>query len=80
MFDVLVEKILKACKKFTVKQVLLGGGVISNRRLREKLSYPCKRLGFELFCPPAPLCVDNAAMVAGLGEALFRKQGGERWR
>jgi N6-L-threonylcarbamoyladenine synthase len=75
VFDVLVEKTLRACKKFSIDEILLGGGVVSNGRLRKKLKSPCKRLKFKLFFPPASLCVDNAAMVAGLGEELFKKGG-----
>ena len=75
VFDVLVERIVKACKKFKIEEVLLGGGVISNMRLRAKLTHVCKKLGYKLFYPPPALCVDNAAMVAGLGEALMRKGG-----
>lgn len=75
VFDVLVDKIIRACKKFGIKEVLLGGGVISNRRLRVKLKRVCKNLGYKIFYPPPALCVDNAAMAAGLGEVIFRKGG-----
>lgn len=73
VFDVLIERIVKACKKFRIKDILLGGGVISNMRLRTKLKRVSGRLGYRLFYPPPALCVDNAAMVAGLGEMLFQK-------
>lgn len=75
VFDVLAERLLKACGRFKIKEVLLGGGVISNMRLRQKLTRALKKTGCRLFCPPATLCADNAAMVAGLGEALFVKKG-----
>lgn len=74
VFDVLAERIVKACRRFGIKEILLGGGVISNMRLRAKLKGICKKLGFKLFYPPPALCVDNAAMVAGLGEELFGKE------
>lgn len=70
VFDVLSERIFRAAKKFGIKSVLLGGGVISNMRLREKLKCACGKSGVQIFYPPPALCVDNAAMVAGLGEAL----------
>ena len=74
VFDVLAEKIVKACKKFRIKEVLLGGGVISNMRLRARLKLVCNALGYKLFYPPPALCVDNAAMIAGLGETLLKKE------
>ena len=73
VFDVLSERIIRAAKKFGIKSVLLGGGVISNMRLREKLKCACGKSGVQIFYPPPALCVDNAAMVAGLGEALKRR-------
>ena len=72
VFDVLVEKVLKACKKFGIKEILLGGGVISNMTLCAKMKRASEVLGYKLFYPPPRLCVDNAAMVAGLGEELYR--------
>lgn len=74
IFDVLVERIVKACKKFRINEVLLGGGVIANMRLRARLKLVCKELGYKLFYPPPALCVDNAAMVAGLGERLLKEE------
>jgi len=75
VFDVLVEKIILACRNFGIKQILLGGGVISNKVLRTKLDTVCGRLKYKLFYPPPALCVDNAAMVAELGEMMFKKGG-----
>ncbi|MBN1353102.1 MAG: tRNA (adenosine(37)-N6)-threonylcarbamoyltransferase complex transferase subunit TsaD [Candidatus Omnitrophica bacterium] len=72
VFDVLTGKIITACKRFGIKEIFLGGGVISNKCLRGKIKAACKRLGYKFFFPPAGLCVDNAAMVAGLGEALYK--------
>ena len=71
VFDVLAEKLRRACRKFDMKQVLLGGGVVSNARLRVKLKAVGARLGYGFFYPPPALCVDNAAMVAGLGEIIY---------
>ena len=74
VFDVLVERTLKALRRFGMGRVLLGGGVISNMRLRDKLTAACKVSGYELLYPPPALCVDNAAMVAGLGEILYKER------
>jgi len=74
IFDVLTEKIVRACKKFSIKEIVLGGGVIANMRLRARLKVVCNALGYKLFYPPPSLCADNAAMVAGLGERLLKKE------
>jgi len=71
VFDVLAGKVMKACEKFGIDKVLLGGGVVSNARLRLKLESAAKRSGRRPFWPPPALCVDNAAMIAALGEILY---------
>lgn len=73
VFSVLTEKITGASRKFGIKNVLLGGGVIANKSLRAKLGESARRFGYKIFYPPAALCVDNAAMVAGLGEAVYKE-------
>jgi N6-L-threonylcarbamoyladenine synthase len=64
VIDVLVEKTMKACKQYGVKQVLLAGGVAANRGLREALTARCDKAGLPLIIPPLQLCTDNAAMIA----------------
>jgi N6-L-threonylcarbamoyladenine synthase len=73
VFDVLNERITRACRKFAINRVFLGGGVIANARLRAKLRRACEGSGYRVFYPPPALCADNAAMVAGLGEKLGGK-------
>jgi len=75
VFSVLVEKIVKACKNFKINKILLGGGVIANKELRAKLKRTSKNLGLSFFYPHPALCVDNAAMVAGLGEVVYNERG-----
>ncbi len=64
---VLVSKALYACQKKKVNQLLIGGGVAANSYLREKLIDDAAPLGITVHFPPLSLCLDNAAMVAGLG-------------
>ena len=61
--DVLVEKTIRAAKKFNAKSILLSGGVAANTRLREK--FPV-----AIHVPPPALCTDNAVMIAAV--AYFR--------
>ena len=63
---VLVEKSLQACRNFKVKTLLIGGGVAANSALRASLQAKAKAQGVDVFFPPKVLCLDNAAMIAGL--------------
>ena len=79
VFDVFVKKVINASRKFGMSRIVMGGGVVSNKRLRRKLTAYSKRLGFQFFYPDPSLCADNAAMVAGLGEALLIEEGGRHY-
>ena len=70
--DVLVDKTIFAANKFSSKSIIIGGGVACNSRLRQKLTVAAKRRNIPLFYPSKKLCMDNAAMVAGLA---FHKYG-----
>lgn len=62
---VLVDKTIRAAKKFQVPSLLLAGGVAANRRLREHLAARAKEELPEttLFLPDLRYCTDNAAMI-----------------
>ena len=64
--DVLVAKSLHACKKLKAKTLVVGGGVAANSALRESLKAQGAREGVSVYFPPMALCLDNAAMIAGL--------------
>lgn len=53
------------------RSLIAGGGVTSNSRLRAELADLARREGLALILPPPDLCVDNAAMIAGLGHDLL---------
>jgi N6-L-threonylcarbamoyladenine synthase len=76
--DVQVSKTLRAARDTGVATVLLGGGVVANTRLRERLQADGTAAGLEVLIPPLELCTDNAAMVACLGAAKLA--AGERTR
>ena len=70
--DVLVAKLLRAAHRGGVRTVAVGGGVAANSRLRERLTEDARRNALELVLPPTKYCVDNAAMVAGIGYHLYK--------
>jgi N6-L-threonylcarbamoyladenine synthase len=69
--DVLVSKAVSACIDHKVPRLLLGGGVIANRRLRELAQQRCDENGIELRIPALSLCTDNGAMIAAIGAQLM---------
>ena len=74
--DVQVSKTVTAAKGKGVDTVLLGGGVVANTRLRERMTEAGERDGFRVLYPSLELCTDNAAMIATVGAARLAR--GER--
>jgi len=72
VFAMLVETAERALAHTGKKELLLGGGVACNSRLQEMCKIMCKERGAKFFCPERPLLVDNAAMIAFLGEIMFK--------
>ncbi len=71
--DVLVEKTIRAAIQEKLRSVVVGGGVSANSRLREKFQKRAKEEGLEVIFPSLTLCQDNAGMIAGLGNALYKE-------
>lgn len=74
--DAVVLKLARAADQakargVTYRTLLAGGGVTANSRLREELHRFAASRGMSLRLPPLHLCVDNAAMIAGLGHVLL---------
>lgn len=68
--DVVTKKAVMACTEHGLENLLLGGGVAANSRLRELLASRCASAGITLRIPPIGLCTDNGAMVAALASQL----------
>jgi N6-L-threonylcarbamoyladenine synthase len=65
--DVLTRKAVLACQEHGVDDLLIGGGVAANSRLRVVAQQRCDDAGIRLRVPRPGLCTDNGAMVAALG-------------
>ncbi|MDH3364397.1 MAG: bifunctional N(6)-L-threonylcarbamoyladenine synthase/serine/threonine protein kinase [Thermoplasmata archaeon] len=66
-FAMLVEVTERAMAHVEKDQVLLGGGVVQNKRLQEMVRIMAEERGATMYVPPGPLCVDNGAMIAWTG-------------
>ena len=71
--DVLVEKTIIAAGKCETATVVLGGGVASNRRLRDRMQQRCDAENIKLYVPPPVFCTDNAAMIALAGYYSYQQ-------
>jgi universal protein Kae1 len=70
-FAMLVEVTERAMAHVGRDEVLLGGGVAANTRLREMVTIMAEERGARCFAPPPRLCIDNGAMIAVLGEMML---------
>ncbi len=80
--DVLVEKTMRAVKKYKVTGVLLVGGVSANTLLRESLGSRIRDQGSEVAFLPSDkrYITDNAAMIAAAGAWRYLKGERHDWK
>ncbi len=71
--DVLTRKAVDAARAEGIEDILVGGGVAANSRLRVLTEERAARHGIRVRVPRPGLCTDNGAMVAALGAELVRR-------
>ncbi|MGA1820620.1 MAG: bifunctional N(6)-L-threonylcarbamoyladenine synthase/serine/threonine protein kinase [Thermoplasmatota archaeon] len=69
-FSMLCEVAERAMAHIGSDEVLLGGGVACNSRLKGMVDIMASERGARSFAPPNSLAVDNGAMIAYLGERM----------
>jgi N6-L-threonylcarbamoyladenine synthase len=62
--DILVTKLLEACRRTGLRLAAISGGVSCNRRLRERTNAAAAKAGIELVLADPAYSTDNAAMIA----------------
>ena len=67
-----VDNSMRAAKDYKVRQIVLAGGVSANSYLREQMKEKVEGTGIELVVPPLWCTTDNAAMIAKVGEHLYK--------
>jgi N6-L-threonylcarbamoyladenine synthase len=71
--DVLTRKAVQACQRNDVADLIIGGGVAANSRLRSLAAERCEAAGIRVRIPRPGLCTDNGAMVAALGAEIVSR-------
>jgi N6-L-threonylcarbamoyladenine synthase len=71
--EVLVDRAVKAALDEGVSTLALGGGVARNSRLRALAIAKGEGQGLEVVPSHPAYCTDNAAMIAGLAEAMVQR-------
>jgi len=64
IIDVLIAKTLKVAKDFKAKNIILGGGVAANEKLRREFKRLSLKEKLTLLMPAKEFCTDNAVMIA----------------
>jgi N6-L-threonylcarbamoyladenine synthase len=62
--DILVQKTIRAARRFGAELVTISGGVSANSRLRAKMMDAATVAGLDLKLASPLLSTDNAAMIA----------------
>ena len=71
-FSMLVEVTERALAHTKKQEVMLCGGVAANSRLREMLKIMSEEHYTEFYMPPVKYCGDNGAMIAWMGQLMYK--------
>ena len=71
--DVLTRKAIDAASSRGIDDILIGGGVAANSRLRAMAEERAAARNIRVRVPRPALCTDNGAMVAALGAELVAR-------
>lgn len=66
-FAMLTEVTERAMAHVEKEEVLLGGGVVQNKRLQRMVQEMAEARGARMYVPDRTLCMDNGAMIAWTG-------------
>jgi len=70
-FAMLTEVTERALAHTRKDEVLLGGGVVQNKRLQKMIEKMTEERGAAYYVPEPEFCIDNAAMIAWTGYLMY---------
>ena len=74
ILDALIQKLVYVCNELNIHDIVISGGVTSNKRFRDKLNSLNEQDIYKISYPPIKYCTDNAAMISIAGyEKLLNK-------
>ncbi|MBN2363992.1 tRNA (adenosine(37)-N6)-threonylcarbamoyltransferase complex transferase subunit TsaD [candidate division WOR-3 bacterium] len=73
MIESLMVKSLESLKAYKCRRLLLTGGVAANDILYKRFSLESGSKRFRVFRPKKEYCGDNAAMIAYLGQFVYKR-------
>ena len=65
--EILMNKLIKAAKKYEISEIAIAGGVSANSGLRDAITAEGQKRGWNTYLPPFKLTTDNAAMIGIAG-------------
>ena len=72
IFAMLLEVAERALAHCGKDELLLGGGVCCNKRLKQMARQMCRDRGAKCFIPENEFLTDNGAMIAWLGRVMYK--------
>ncbi|HXW53843.1 MAG TPA: tRNA (adenosine(37)-N6)-threonylcarbamoyltransferase complex transferase subunit TsaD [Myxococcota bacterium] len=70
----LAERSVNAAMHYGMNNLVLGGGVAANSRLRELLTLMCAERDINLYLPQIRYCTDNAVMIANAAHIRLKEK------
>jgi N6-L-threonylcarbamoyladenine synthase len=71
--EFMVKRLMTVARRERVRSICLSGGVACNALLRSRVAEEASRGGFLSFAVSPALAVDNAVMIAFVGQRLLRR-------
>ena len=71
--EILTQTTLRALKDFSLKELVVVGGVASNSEIRKQFQIMAEKEGINLYIPSPKYATDNAGMIAYAGFLRFLK-------
>ncbi|MCK5076115.1 MAG: tRNA (adenosine(37)-N6)-threonylcarbamoyltransferase complex transferase subunit TsaD, partial [Calditrichia bacterium] len=70
--SVLVSNAVEAARTYSLKSIVVAGGVAANSLLRKKLHEEGKKYKINTYFPAMDFCMDNAAMIAAVAKEKLK--------